>query len=56
MIQKKKNIIKPYIINKTFKIHNGKTYIIFNVTEDCVGFSFGMFISTRKRGIDSKKK
>ena len=47
--------IVPKFIGLTFTIHNGKTYIDLNVTENMVGHKFGEFSFTRANFVFKKK-
>ena len=42
--------IIPKFLGLSFKVHNGKEYIEFNVTDSMIGHKFGEFAFTRKIG------
>ena len=42
-------MITPEWIGRKVSIHNGKTFISLQVTQDMVGHRWGEFSSTRKR-------
>lgn len=48
--------IIPIFINKTFKIHNGKTFKEITVTKEMLGHKFGEFCRTRVEFEFKKKK
>lgn len=48
--------IIPKFIDKTFKIHNGKTFKDLTVTKDMLGHKFGEFCKTRVEFEFKKKK
>lgn len=47
--------IIPKFMERTFKIHNGKTFKEINVTREMLGHKFGEFFKTRV-GFEFKKK
>lgn len=55
-IQSRSTTILPIFVSKTFKVHNGKKFIIVKVTEKIVGQKFGEFARTRTRGKDPRPK
>lgn len=54
-IWSRRSTILPQFIGKQFLIHNGKSFISLNVTEEMVGHKLGEFASTRKKPIHKKK-
>jgi len=46
--------ITPEMIGHTAHIHNGKSWVIRQITSEMVGFKFGEFALTRKRGKHGK--
>ncbi len=48
--------IIPKFINKTFKIHNGKSFKEISVTKEMVGHKFGEFFKTRANFEFKKRK
>jgi small subunit ribosomal protein S19 len=55
-IWSRSSIILPEYIGLQLKIHNGRNFIKFSVTENMVGHKFGEFALTRKKGQSKKKK
>lgn len=55
LIMSRDSEIVPKFIGLTFTIHNGKTYIDLNVTENMVGHKFGEFSFTRANFVFKKK-
>jgi len=53
--QRKQKIVFA-LVGKTFLVHAGNVYKNILVTKEMVGFRFGEFVFTKKRGKDSKKK
>ena len=51
----KNSTILPKFVGITFKIYNGKTFIILKIIDEMVGHKLGEFISTRKQYIYKKK-
>lgn len=55
----RKQKILPFMVGKTFYIHNGRNFKKFSVVRSHVGFKFGEFSFTRrvvKHKIKKKKK
>lgn len=52
----RRSLIIPEFLNKKFEIHNGKSFISLQVTEDMIGHKFGEFASTRKKTLHKKVK
>ena len=52
----KNSTILPKFVGITFKIYNGKTFIILKIIDEMVGHKLGEFISTRKQYIYKKNK
>ena len=48
--------IFPKFLGLTVKVHNGKKYIDFTVSEDMIGHKFGEFSATRQKFSFKKKK
>jgi small subunit ribosomal protein S19 len=48
--------ITPLYLNQTFKIHNGKSFLELQVTENMMGHKFGEFAFTRSKYVYKKKK
>ena len=42
-------IIVPEMLNKSYKIHNGKSYRDIKITADHIGHRLGEFFSTKTR-------
>ena len=53
--QRKQKIIFTFV-GKTFFVYSGNFYKSLLVTKEIVGFPFGAFVFTRRRGKDTKKK
>lgn len=49
VIWSRASMITPEWIGRKVSIHNGKTFISLQVTQDMVGHRWGEFSSTRKR-------
>lgn len=51
-------ILLPYMVGKTLKVYNGKTYQTVKILEEAIGRYLGEFITTRTHGphIRSKDK
>jgi len=47
--------ILPYLVGKTIKVYNGKTYVPIRVKEEMVGYKLGEFVLTRLRHVYKKK-
>lgn len=45
----KNSTILPKFVGITFKIYNGKTFVILKIVEEMIGHKLGEFISTRKQ-------
>lgn len=41
--------IAPFYLGRTFKVHNGKSFIELKITEGMVGHKFGEFAFTRAK-------
>jgi small subunit ribosomal protein S19 len=52
----RRSTILPINLGQSWKIHNGKSFITFTVTESMIGHKFGEFALTRRRGQPKKKK
>jgi small subunit ribosomal protein S19 len=50
------SMILPFLIGKTVRVHNGKSFVPVKITEEMVGFKLGEFVATRVRHIYKKKK
>jgi ribosomal protein S19 len=48
--------ILPEFIGFVFQVHQGKTFVRFQVTEDMVGSKLGEYALTRKANIYKKKQ
>ena len=48
--------IMPEFVGLTFLVHNGKDFTTVEVSEEMVGYKFGEFSITRKRGKDARTK
>lgn len=55
-IMSRNSSIIPKFVNKTFKIHNGKTFKDLTVTKEMLGHKFGEFCKTRVEFEYKKKK
>jgi ribosomal protein S19 len=53
--QRKQKII-PTCVGQTFFVYSGNFYKSLRVTKEIVGFRFGAFVFSRRRGKDTKKK
>lgn len=49
------SFIIPQFVGRKFNVHNGRTFIAIQVTEEMVGHKFGEFSFTRKKTIHKKK-
>lgn len=47
--------ILPQFVNKTFLIHNGKSFVEITIQEAMIGHKFGEFALTRKKPMHKKK-
>jgi ribosomal protein S19 len=54
-IQRRKRILIEHL-GQTVSIYSGNFFKNIVVTKEIIGFRFGAFVFTRKRGVDSKKK
>jgi small subunit ribosomal protein S19 len=55
----RRSTILPQFVGLTFQVHNGKTFIPVNVSEEMVGHKLGEFAPTRTfygHGADKKAK
>ena len=55
----RRSTILPQFVGVTFQVHNGKTFIPVNVSEEMVGHKLGEFAPTRTytgHGADKKAK
>ena len=43
------SIISPEMLNKSYKVHNGKSYRDIKITSDHIGHRLGEFFSTKTR-------
>ena len=50
------SMILPFLIGKTVRVHNGKSFVPIKITEEMVGFKLGEFVATRVRHVYKKKK
>jgi small subunit ribosomal protein S19 len=48
--------ITPELISTKVRVHNGCRFVVVAVTENHVGFKFGQFVLTRKKGYHKKKQ
>lgn len=55
-IWNRNSTILPEFEGKTFKIHNGLTFISIYIKDTMIGHKFGEFVNTRKRFIYKKSK
>ena len=49
-------VIAPKDIGTLVKIHNGHYFVSKRIAENWVGYKFGAFANTRKRGSHKRKK
>ena len=49
VIWSRASMITPEWVGRRVSIHNGKTYVSLDVTQDMVGHRWGEFASTRRR-------
>ena len=49
-------VLLPYLVNKTFYVHNGKNFLRVLVSENIIGHKLGEFSQSRKRYVYKKKK
>lgn len=54
-IWSRRSTVLPQFVGQKVRIHNGKTFVALNITEDMVGHKFGEFAMTRKRAVHKKK-
>jgi small subunit ribosomal protein S19 len=55
----RRSTIMPQFVGLTFQVHNGKSFVPVNVSEDMVGMKLGEFAPTRTyygHGADKKAK
>lgn len=52
----RRSTILPENLGQSWKIHNGKGFVTFTVTESMIGHKFGEFALTRRKGQPKKKK
>jgi len=45
----------PQFVGRNFKIHNGRSFVSLNVTEDMIGHKLGEFVLTRVRPVHKVK-
>jgi len=50
------SMILPFLVGKTVRVHNGKSFVPIKITEEMVGFKLGEFVVTRVRHLFKKKK
>jgi small subunit ribosomal protein S19 len=56
LLVSRKSEITPIFIGSSTKIHNGRSYMEINITEDMIGHKFGEFSYTRVKNVFKKKK
>jgi ribosomal protein S19 len=56
LIKKSSSYILSSMVGESFKVYQGKRFIVINVSELMVGKVFGEFVRSRKRHIYKKKK
>jgi small subunit ribosomal protein S19 len=54
-IWSRRSTVLPQFVGQKVQIHNGKTFVSLQITEDMVGHKFGEFAMTRKRAVHKKK-
>jgi len=54
-IWSRRSTVLPQFVGQKVQIHNGKTFVSLDITEDMVGHKFGEFAMTRKRAVHKKK-
>jgi small subunit ribosomal protein S19 len=54
-IWSRRSTVLPQFVGQKVHIHNGKTFVSLDITEDMVGHKFGEFAMTRKRALHKKK-
>nr|AGR42864.1 ribosomal protein S19 [Ostreococcus tauri]AGR43036.1 ribosomal protein S19 [Ostreococcus tauri]AGR43122.1 ribosomal protein S19 [Ostreococcus tauri]AGR43208.1 ribosomal protein S19 [Ostreococcus tauri] len=54
-IWSRQSSILPQFVNKTFMVHNGKSFVEITIQESMIGHKFGEFALTRKKLIHKKK-
>ena len=47
-IWSRQSSILPQFVNKTFMVHNGKSFVEITIQESMIGHKFGEFALTRK--------
>jgi small subunit ribosomal protein S19 len=52
----RRSTILPENLGQTWKIHNGKGFITFTITDSMIGHKLGEFALTRRKGQPKKKK
>jgi ribosomal protein S19 len=55
-IQSRCSTILPIFSGKSIKVHNGKQYVLLNITKEMAGYKFGEFVPTRRRFFYKKTK
>ncbi len=48
--------VLPTLLNKSFEVHDGRTWHSVTVNINMIGHKFGEFVNTRKKHIFKKKK
>ena len=51
----RREVIGPQHVGKSYLVHNGKTKLVLDVTEEHVSFRFGEFFETRKRPVHKQQ-
>ena len=41
------SIILPSFVNRTFNVHNGKSFVKIKIKKPMVGYKFGSFVQTK---------
>lgn len=55
----RRSTIMPHFVGLTFQVHNGKSFVPVNISDDMVGMKLGEFAPTRTyygHGADKKAK
>ncbi len=51
----RRSMILPKDVYQEFKIHNGKTHLSLQISEEMIGHKFGEFAMTRKKATHKRK-
>jgi len=51
----RRSTIIPQFVGRSVKVHNGRSFIQLNITEDMIGHKLGEFVLTRTKSIHKVK-